>query len=90
MTIIKNVKLVITFSMADTPGVRDKYGSLLSGILKVTITDFGDRAKVTVTGRMANGGIQMRSADFRLRGYPQYPECPPWLQELVNDARGLR
>lgn len=53
---------------------------------KMEIVDYGDRAKVEVSGRRRAGPNpnERRSKAFRLYGYPQYDPPPDWLIELVN------
>lgn len=50
---------------------------------KMEIVDYGDRAKVEVSGRR-RATNERRSKPYRLYGYPQYDPPPDWLIELVS------
>lgn len=55
--------------------------------MRLTITDYGDRAKVEVSGPKAfliRGMAEGRSKAYRLYGYPQYENPPSWIIDLVS------
>jgi hypothetical protein len=52
---------------------------------KIEIVDYGDRAKVELSGPKINGMRQIRSKAFRLYGYTQYEMPPDWIMQMVSD-----
>lgn len=81
---LRKVRSDLTIWINDAPLVKTESGEVLSGALKVIVTDFGDRTKVVVTGAARINVI--RSVNFRLRGYPNYRDCPEWLVRIVSQA----
>jgi hypothetical protein len=51
---------------------------------KITITDYGTRAKVELSGPKISGMTQMRTRAYKLYGYAQYETPPEWVIELVS------
>ena len=82
---IRKVKRVMTIELGtDAPLVTHPMGTF--GPYKIEVTEYKDRGKVSLYGRMRHGSQAPRSISFRLYGYPQYDECPEWVLQVLSEA----